>query len=106
VDNHKINFYSNDSLNNLGFSKISFSIATSGPAVNLLFPINGTFGNLNSSEAVALLEIIKPRIAIPSHFWTFIEQKGNPLDFLKKFKKKKLNHTKVLFMAPGESISL
>jgi len=80
--------------------KISFK----GPYDVAIFPINGTFGNLNSLEAVSLLEIIKPKIAIPSHFWTFIEQKGDPINFLENFKSKNFSDTKLLFMAPGESI--
>lgn len=38
--------------------------------------INGTFGNMNHLDAAMMVQQAQPRIAIPSHFWTFAEQGG------------------------------
>jgi L-ascorbate 6-phosphate lactonase len=45
-------------------------------------PINGAFGNLNAAEAARLAHDAHARIAIPCHFWMFVEHNGNPAEFL------------------------
>jgi L-ascorbate 6-phosphate lactonase len=58
------------------------------PLLNLrpdvLLPcINGGFGNMNHIDAARLVELARPRYAIPCHFWTFAEQGGgDPLGFI------------------------
>jgi L-ascorbate 6-phosphate lactonase len=45
--------------------------------------INGVFGNMNHIDAARLIEVAKPRYAIPCHFWTFAEQGGgDPAGFI------------------------
>ena len=45
--------------------------------------INGAYGNLGSEDAAALSRDTGARVAIPCHFWTFIEHGGDPAGFLK-----------------------
>jgi L-ascorbate 6-phosphate lactonase len=45
-------------------------------------PINGKFGNLDSPQAAEAVKIIHPKLAIPCHFWLFIQHNGNPAEFL------------------------
>ncbi len=45
-------------------------------------PINGAFGNLNATEAARLAHDARARVAIPCHFWMFVEHGGNPAEFL------------------------
>lgn len=51
---------------------------------DVLLPcINGVFGNMNHIDAAMLVQQIKPRYAIPCHYWTFAEQGGgDPGGFL------------------------
>ncbi len=51
---------------------------------DLLLPcINGVFGNMNHIDAARLVQEVKPRYAIPCHYWTFAEQgAGDPAGFL------------------------
>jgi len=45
--------------------------------------INGVFGNMNHIDAAMLVRQVKPRYAIPCHFWTFAEQgAGDPGGFV------------------------
>lgn len=53
----------------------------------IILPINGKFDNLNPEEAVKLAADVKSKIAIPCHYWTFIEHNGNPLAFYDAMKK-------------------
>ena len=49
----------------------------------LLPVINGVFGNMGHLDAVQLVQEVKPRLAIPCHFWTFAEHgAGDPMGFL------------------------
>jgi len=52
----------------------------------LICPINGAFGNMNEPEAVQAAAIIKPKRVIPSHYWNFAEQGGNPGVFMNQMK--------------------
>lgn len=47
----------------------------------LILPINGEYGNMNSYEGVDLVNLVKPRLTIPSHFWTFIRHGSDPYTF-------------------------
>lgn len=45
--------------------------------------INGGFGNMNHIDAARLVERVRPRYAVPCHFWTFAEQGGgDPAGFI------------------------
>ena len=54
------------------------------PRVDVLLPcINGGFGNMNHIDAARLAQTVKPRYAIPCHFWTLAEQGGgDPWGFI------------------------
>jgi L-ascorbate 6-phosphate lactonase len=76
------------------------------PAIELqpdiLLPcINGAFGNLNAEEAASLTEMVKPKVVVPTHFWMFIEQNGDPRRFL-QLCSEKAPQTKAIVMKPGE----
>jgi L-ascorbate 6-phosphate lactonase len=44
---------------------------------DVLLPcINGVFGNMNHLDAAMTVQQVKPRYAIPTHYWTFAEQGG------------------------------
>jgi L-ascorbate 6-phosphate lactonase len=53
----------------------------------LLACINGSFGNLNATEAARLVAATKPRVAVPCHFWMFKEhhvvEGGDPETFVR-----------------------
>jgi L-ascorbate 6-phosphate lactonase len=44
--------------------------------------INGRYGNLDAIEAAQLAHEVGARVAIPSHFWMFVEHGASPLEFL------------------------
>jgi L-ascorbate 6-phosphate lactonase len=46
---------------------------------DILLPcINGAFGNMDWSEAAQLVALVHPKVVIPTHFWMFVEQNGDP----------------------------
>jgi L-ascorbate 6-phosphate lactonase len=49
-------------------------------------PINGAYGNMNGVEAAWLARDARARVAIPCHFWMFVEHNGNPAQFLEAMK--------------------
>jgi L-ascorbate 6-phosphate lactonase len=49
-------------------------------------PINGAFGNLDGVEAAKLAADAGAKIAIPSHFWMFVEHNGDPAQFMEACK--------------------
>jgi L-ascorbate 6-phosphate lactonase len=49
-------------------------------------PINGAFGNLDGVEAAKLAHDAGARVAIPSHFWMFVEHNGDPAQFMEACK--------------------
>jgi L-ascorbate 6-phosphate lactonase len=64
--------------------------------------INGVFGNMNHIDAAMLVQAVKPRCAIPCHFWTFAEQGGgDPAGFIHACKHYAPD-TKGLLLRPGE----
>ena len=70
---------------------------------DILVPcINGVFGNMNHIDAAMLVQAVKPRCAIPCHFWTFAEQGGgDPAGFVHACKHY-APETKALLLRPGE----
>ena len=87
--------------------RIAASLATEIDV--LIAPINGAFGNLTASDAVALAERLRPKTVIASHFWMFLEHVapggvGDPTTFLTEAKKRltPLGIQSVV-LAPGET---
>lgn len=68
----------------------------------LVPPINGAYGNLDGVEAAKLARDARARVAIPCHFWMFVEHNGNPAVFLEACKEHAPAVCPVL-LAPGES---
>jgi len=48
----------------------------------MLVAINGKFGNPDSRDAAHFMQMLKPKLTIPCHFWLFAEHGGNPGDFI------------------------
>lgn len=67
----------------------------------MIAPINGTFGNLNGTEAVQLCEKVKPKLFIPCHYGTFVEQYGDLCGFVKAMNER-LPAQKFYLMRIGE----
>ncbi len=48
----------------------------------LLLPINGKYGNMTEQDAAKAAEILKPKVAVPCHFWSLPGNSGgDPLAF-------------------------
>jgi L-ascorbate 6-phosphate lactonase len=70
---------------------------------DILLPcINGVFGNMNHIDAAMLTQMVKPRIAIPCHFWTFAEQGGGDPGGFVHACKHFAPETKAQLLKPGE----
>jgi L-ascorbate 6-phosphate lactonase len=52
-----------------------------GPIDVLLVPINGRFGNPDARDAAYFVQMLKPKLTIPCHFWLFKEHGGDPGEF-------------------------
>ncbi len=52
----------------------------------LILPINGAFGNLNEKQAAQVVSILKPKLAVPCHFWNFAQHFGSPALFMEEMK--------------------
>ncbi len=74
---------------------------------DLVLPcINGVFGNMNHIDAARLVEQVRPRYAIPCHYWTFAEQgAGDPGGFVYACKQF-CPDVKTLLLKPGEGFTL
>ncbi len=71
---------------------------------DILIPcINGRFGNMDAREAAALTGLAKPDVVIPSHFWMFVEQNGEPATFLDHCKELAPS-TRAVLLKPGEEL--
>jgi L-ascorbate 6-phosphate lactonase len=71
---------------------------------DVLIPcINGAYGNMNAEEAAMMTRLVNPQVVIPSHFWMFVEQNGQPAVFLERCKELAPNPHAVL-MKPGEEL--
>ncbi len=69
---------------------------------DILLPcINGAFGNLNAEEAALLTQTAAPALVLPTHFWMFVEQNGDPRHFLQRCGEL-APKTKALLLKPGE----
>ena len=69
---------------------------------DILLPcINGRFGNMDAQEAALLTQLVSPRIVVPTHFWMFVEQNGDPGMFLERCKEL-APQTRAVLMKPGE----
>jgi L-ascorbate 6-phosphate lactonase len=76
------------------------------PALSLrpdvLLPcINGRFGNLDAEEAAQLTRLVAPQVVMPTHFWMFVEQNGEPGRFLERCKEL-VPATRTVLLKPGE----
>ena len=69
----------------------------------LIVPINGEYGNMNALEAVELVNLVKPKLTIPSHFWTFIRHGSEPYMFDREMRLE-ANDCPFYFMCQGEGI--
>jgi L-ascorbate 6-phosphate lactonase len=68
--------------------------------------INGVFGNMNHIDAARLVQEVKPRYAIPCHYWTFAEQGGgDPAGFLYACRSF-CPEVEALLLKPGEGFTL
>ncbi|MCL2665651.1 MAG: MBL fold metallo-hydrolase [Defluviitaleaceae bacterium] len=67
----------------------------------MLVPINGRFGNPDSKEAAYFMQMFKPGLTIPCHYWLFAEHGGDPGEFLRQSDVIAPGHKKYL-MAIGE----
>lgn len=75
-----------------------------GMKPEVLIPcINGRFGNMDAKEAALLTSLVKPRVVIPSHFWMFVEQNGEPGAFL-DLCKEVAPQSQAVVMKPGEEL--
>jgi L-ascorbate 6-phosphate lactonase len=71
---------------------------------DILLPcINGAFGNMNAEEAAQFTKLIAPRVVMPTHFWMFVEQNGNPAEFL-RLCSEYAPETKAILVKPGEEL--
>ena len=71
---------------------------------DILIPcINGRFGNMDAHEAALLTKLVNPHMVIPSHFWMFVEQNGDPASFLEECKYL-VPKTRAVIMKPGEEL--
>ena len=52
----------------------------------LILPINGAFGNLNEEQAAKVVAKLKPKLALPCHYWNFAEHGGSPALFMENMK--------------------
>lgn len=53
----------------------------------LLLPINGAFGNLNETEAAQVVATLRPKLAIPYHYWNFAQHGGDPQLFMREMER-------------------
>lgn len=75
------------------------------PQVSVL-PINGAFGNLNGPDAARAALKVGSQVAIPCHFWTFMEHsgpEGDPADFRKAMEGHEKN-CRPLFFEIGQGV--
>lgn len=69
----------------------------------LVVPINGEYGNMNGLEAVDLVKLVRPKLTIPSHFWTFIRHGSEPYMFDREMRLEAKEYP-FYFMCQGEGI--
>ena len=69
----------------------------------LIVPINGEYGNMNGLEAAELAKVCRPKLIIPSHFWTFIRHGSEPYMFDREMRIE-VPEVPFYFMCQGEMI--
>ena len=69
----------------------------------LILPINGAFGNLNGVEAAKACSLLRPKLAIPCHYWNFAEHLGDPYQFMQAMERE-APEVPYLLMRQGEGI--
>ena len=62
--------------------------------------INGAFGNLTEQQAAEIAHQCSAKIAIPCHFWLFMEHGGSPAVFVECLKKESPSTRRIL-LTPG-----
>jgi L-ascorbate 6-phosphate lactonase len=62
--------------------------------------INGAFGNLTEKQAAQIARQCNAKIAIPCHFWLFVEHGGSPGAFIEALKAESPK-TKCVLLTPG-----
>lgn len=67
--------------------------------------INGAFGNLDSEDAAKLVSLTGAKFVIPTHFWTFIEHRGDPFEF-QECCQREAPQAQVKWLTQGEGIIL
>lgn len=71
----------------------------------VLTVINGGFGNLDHVQAARLIAAVKPRWAIPCHFWTLSEQgAGDPQGFVKACRQH-CPQAEPMLLTPGRTVT-
>lgn len=76
-----------------------------GPLDVLIAPINGAYGNMNEEEFAVLIDVLKPKVAIPCHYGMFALHGGSPQKFY-MIMKEKYENNRFLFMSLGEQLIL
>ncbi|MEN6535743.1 MAG: MBL fold metallo-hydrolase [Bryobacteraceae bacterium] len=71
---------------------------------DVLLPcINGRYGNMDAEEAALLTRDVSPQLAIPAHFWMFVEHGGDPAAFI-EHSARHAPKVKAVVMKPGEML--
>jgi L-ascorbate 6-phosphate lactonase len=70
-----------------------------------IVPINGRYGNPDSLQAVAMTRRLAPKVAIPCHFWMFVEHGSEPWVFMDEAPKE-CPDTKVRLLQVGEPLTI
>ena len=72
-----------------------------GKIDTLIGPINGKYGNLNEREFATLIDLIKPKLSIPSHYGMFAAHHGD-VGLFHEIMDQEFPNNKCLIMAQGE----
>lgn len=65
--------------------------------------INGRLGNMNADEALELVQILRPKLAVPMHYGLFAENTADPEYFVNACQKSGISS---LALAPGRETAL
>lgn len=63
--------------------------------------INGKFGNMNWSEAVTVVDQLKPQLAIPMHYGMFAENTEDPAKFIQACRSRRIDSIELM---PGKEM--
>ena len=61
-----------------------------------LVPINGKFGNPDARDAAYFVQMLRPKLTIPCHYWITKEHGGDPGEFVECCKR----------IAPGAAVEV